>query len=244
LAYEVVQGNRHDPRNALQWDKVVLNLLGQETYTPLQPWVYRVRQDGAFAGATLAYVDDLRPVGNSKDHCFSVAHQTASRLGYLGIQNASRKTRPPSQTPDAWASILAQVSPEGITISTSQEKWDKAKEMLQAIRAEWEANGVLNHKLLEQCRGFFIHLQRVYPAIAPFLKVVHLTLDWWRPGQNQEGWRLADWDPDLEVEVMTTAAETIEPVTRFSDDLESLELLFSLDVPPLPMLIYLYLWVC
>jgi hypothetical protein len=162
----------------------------------------------------------------------------------LGIQNASRKTRPPSQTPDAWASILAQVSPEGITISTSQEKWDKAKEMLQAIRAEWEANGVLNHKLLEQCRGFFIHLQRVYPAIAPFLKVVHLTLDWWRPGQNQEGWRLADWDPDLEVEVMTTAAETIEPVTRFSDDLESLELLFSLDVPPLPMLIYLYLWVC
>lgn len=43
---------------------------------------------------------------------------------------------------------------------------------------------------------------------------------------------------------MTTAPETIKPVTRFSDDLESLELLFSLDVPPLPMLIYLYLWVC
>jgi hypothetical protein len=74
------------------------------------------------AGATPAFVGDLRLVGSSEDHYFQVAHQTASRLGYLGIQNASRKTRPPSQTPGAWAGVIAEVGWAGIGIKTSQEK--------------------------------------------------------------------------------------------------------------------------
>jgi hypothetical protein len=96
LAFEVANGNQHDMKNALQWEDVILNLPGSSSYNPLQPWVYRIRRDKAMAGATPAYMDDLRPVGNSKMHCFAVSHQTASRLSYLGIQNAARKTRPPS----------------------------------------------------------------------------------------------------------------------------------------------------
>jgi hypothetical protein len=85
LAYEVVQGNKHDLSNALQWDRVMFNLPGQTDYNPFHPWVYRIKKYGLLAGATPAYVDDLRPVGNSEAHCFAVAHQTASHLGYLGI---------------------------------------------------------------------------------------------------------------------------------------------------------------
>jgi len=43
---------------------------------------------------------------------------------------------------------------------------------------------------------------------------------------------------------MTTAPETIEPVTRFSDDLESLELLFSPDVPPRHVVRSQHLFTC
>jgi hypothetical protein len=107
LAYEVANGNQWDVKNALQWEDVVFNLPCSPAYNPLQPWVYRVRQDKSMAGATPAYVDYLRPVGNSESHCFTVSHHTASRLSYLGIQNATRKTRPPSQQPGAWAGILA-----------------------------------------------------------------------------------------------------------------------------------------
>ncbi len=233
LAYEVANGCRHDPTNALQWDRVALNLPGDPSYTPCQPWVYKVRRDGHMAGSTPAYVDDLRPVGYSEEHCFLVGHQTASRLGYLGIQNASRKTRPPSQRPGAWAGIVAQVSADRITVSTSQEKWEKAQTMLRAIRSEWAATGTLNHKSLEQRRGFFVHLQRVYPAIAPFLKGMHLTLDSWRPGRDHEGWRMTDWDPDLEVPSSSSPPTLVHPVPRFGDDLDCLDDLFASDTPPL-----------
>jgi hypothetical protein len=121
LAYEVSNGDWHDPRNALQWDTVVLNLPGSDDYTPTHPWVYRITKSGDMAGSTPAYVDDLRPVGSTAEHCFQVAHQTGSRLGYLGIHNASRKTRPPSQKPWAWAGIIAKTDGTTITVCTSQE---------------------------------------------------------------------------------------------------------------------------
>ena len=234
LAFEVANGNQHDMKNALQWEDVILNFPGSSSYNPLQPWVYRIRRDKAMAGATPAYMDDLRPVGNSKMHCFAVSHQTASRLSYLGIQNAARKTRPPSQELGAWAGILARSSGSAITICTAQDKWDKAKSMLQAIRSEWESTGMLDHKLLEQRRRFFVHLQRVYPAIVPFLKGIHLTLDRWRPGRDEDGWRIPDWEIDLELTptASSSAPEFVRPVSRFGDDLESLESLFAPLVPP------------
>ena len=235
LAYEVANGCRWDSKNALQWNRVVLNLPGDSQYNPVHPWVYWLRSDHHMAGATPANVDDLRPVGYSEEHCFAVAHQTASRLCYLGIQNASRKTRPPSQEPGAWAGILARVSQDHITVCTAQEKWDKAKGMLQAIRTEWDTTGVLNHKLLEQRRVFFVHLQRVYPAIAPFLKGIHLTLDGWRPGRDADGWRLHDWDEEVAAlgnPSPSVAPVTVQPVTRFEEDLDSLESLFAPTAPP------------
>jgi hypothetical protein len=78
-----------------------------ESYDPILPWVHRVQKDGSIAGGTPGYVDDLHTVGHSKGYCRALSHQTASRLGYLGIQNASGKTRPPSQEPGAWTGIIA-----------------------------------------------------------------------------------------------------------------------------------------
>jgi hypothetical protein len=61
---------------------------------------------GRIAGDVLAFVDDFRASGYSREAAWAVGHQLASRLQYLAIQDAPRKRRPPSQTPGAWAGAI------------------------------------------------------------------------------------------------------------------------------------------
>jgi len=190
-ATEILRGDRTDPLNAYRWDELVLNLPGSVSYNPQQPWLKKIRADsGKIAGDTVTYVDDLRSLGESKLECWRVVHQTGSRLGYLGIQNAPRKTRPPSQTPGAWAGTVAESGREGVGVKCAAEKWAKGKALLESLRVQLEESQLLEHKPLEQTRGFFIHIQRTYPNMTPFIKGMHLTLDGWRPGRDSEMWKL------------------------------------------------------
>ncbi len=106
----------------MQFDSVYLNLPGNPEYDPLNPWVCRRRLDGKIAGWVPTYVDDMRPVGSLEVECWAVARAKASRYGYLGIQVTSRKTRPPSQSPGAWAGTIAKVGPAGVGVACSQDK--------------------------------------------------------------------------------------------------------------------------
>lgn len=74
---------------------------------------------------------------------------------------------------------MAITSEEGVLVSVTLDKVNKAKAQLNELLQELETKGVLNHKALEKKRGFFNHLQCTYPAITPFLKGFHLTLDGW-----------------------------------------------------------------
>jgi hypothetical protein len=197
LADEVARGNPSDPSNPFQWTAVVLNLPGSPDYSPRLPWVFRVRADGHMASDVVTYVDDMRSVGHSRDSCWEVGHTLACWYSWLGIQVTSRKTRPPSQTPGAWAGAVVSTGAQGVGVKCSQDKCDKAKALLQDILAELERSDQLQYKPLEQKRGFFIHLQRTYPCITPFLKGFHNTLDGWRAGRDTEGWKLTRRDSTL-----------------------------------------------
>jgi hypothetical protein len=96
LADEVTQGDRSSKTNPFQWEKVILNLPGLSIYDPTQPWVYRITRTGAKRSGGPTYVDDVRMVGSSLQHCWDVAHRFSTILAYLGIQVATRKTRTPS----------------------------------------------------------------------------------------------------------------------------------------------------
>jgi hypothetical protein len=241
IAEETVLGDRLSPSNPLRWDHVKLNLPGMSAYDPTQPWVSRRREDGSIAAGVCRFVDDLRPVGPSVEECWSVTHTLACCYNHLGLQITSRKTRPPSQHPGAWAGSHVVIQDGNIGVTCGVEKWLKAKRLLDSLLAELNQGPQLVHKTLEQWRGFFVHLQRTYPCITPFLKGVHLTLDGWRPGRDSEGWKTpsAYVDADMVLawgmESLDTPLEAptlVTAVPRLRDDLSCLAQLFQPDHSP------------
>ncbi len=47
----------------------------------------------------------------------------------------------------------------------------------------------LPHKELLLDQGFLVYVTQTYPAMVPYLKGFHLTIEMWRGGQDVEGWK-------------------------------------------------------
>jgi hypothetical protein len=226
-----------------------MNLPGEEDYTPSLPWVSKVVREGdceKIAGDFFTYIDDIRTCGQSDEHCWAVSRKVAVMCSYLGIQDAPRKRRAPSQTPGAWAGSSVAIMKEGVAVTVSQEKWDKMKMMVNKWKARVDGKEDCNRKELESDVGFLIYVTRTYPAMKPYLKGFHLTLHGWRPGRGDSGWRDAslevgrdreDWS-NLEgqgsiFESRTGEPERVSPVPRLKDDLGALAMLTDSVIPPL-----------
>lgn len=194
IAEEVVRGDRHDSENPFQWTSVELNLPGMIDYDPTKSWLYKLRQDGKEACDLFTFVDDERVIGPDKDLAWQAGHRLASIQAYLGIQDAARKLREVSQTPGAWAGSVVHILPEhGVCVLTSPEKWER----LRGILKKWldlmntgEAN--LSHKDLLSDRGFLVYVSKTYPAMIPYLKGFHLTIEMWRGNRDQDGWKMKE----------------------------------------------------
>jgi hypothetical protein len=79
---------------------------------------------------------------------------------------------------------------EGVYVSVSQEKWAKAKKMVNDTATEVdESKAWLKYKRLESGCGFLLYVRRTYPSMMPYLKGFHLTLDGWRRGRDNDGWK-------------------------------------------------------
>ena len=98
---EFIRGNPNRSDNAMRYNRVILNLPCMENYDPRQPkvmkWINQARNNvGAVAGDLITFVDDCRITGFLKEHCHEVHRQVASRIQFLGMQDAPRKFRPPT----------------------------------------------------------------------------------------------------------------------------------------------------
>jgi len=133
---EIVWGDRSEPRNIFRWDRIQLNLPGSPDFDPILPWVSKVFTDCLEDGKLIeqiacdfaTFVDDMRAAGYSLKATWQVMHTIASRLNYLGIQDAPRKRRSPLKMEmGAWTGALQQIFDALIVSLTSQEKWDKGK---------------------------------------------------------------------------------------------------------------------
>ena len=115
------KGDRHKGGNPFEWDQVELNLPGSEAYSPSKPRVYKIRKDGRIAGDLFVYIDDLRITGVSEESCWEGAHQVSSRMSWLGIQDAPRKRRRPSQEPGAWTGTVVHSSKGEVSVLIGQK---------------------------------------------------------------------------------------------------------------------------
>jgi hypothetical protein len=77
-----------------------------------------------------------------------------------------------------------------VYVSVSQEKWDKSKTVIKATKDKMEENdGWLRRKVLESQRGFLLYVTRTYPAMVPYMKGFHLTINEWRTVRDSERWK-------------------------------------------------------
>ena len=168
---EFAKGDLHDMSNPFGFDSLSLNLPGMETYDTLLPKVVKWNSKRSTqSGDVITFVDDVRIVGSSKEHCRSVHRQFMSRMQYLGIQDAPRKYRPPSQDQaGAWTGTIFKITKDAITKSVSVEKWLKGKEIisnvLKIISDHPFERPVLNRKELERHTGFLNHLTMTFDDI-------------------------------------------------------------------------------
>ena len=199
---EFARGNPVRVGNPMGYDRVRLNLPGMESYNPVLPKVMKWREDrkhvggGHVAGDVVTFVDDVRVTGYSKSNCWDVYHQFASRVQYLGMQNAPRKFRPPSQADaGAWTGTIFKIGSDHITKSVSQEKWEKGREMIERHHLEIgrssDSRPFLDRRRLEKETGFLNHLSMTYETMIPFLKGFYLTLNSWREGRDENDWKLS-----------------------------------------------------
>ena len=254
LAEEFVRGNEADPKNPLHWSEVKLNLIGNKDYNPSLPNV--MKWNGVYqriAGDIKAFVDDLRAIGWSLDHAWEIAHLIASRLLYLGIQDAPRKRRIDN---GPWAGCIYISTTNKIQRTVTIDKWSKGKgyinELNEAIHVKKLSK--LNFKYLEKIRGYLCHLAMTFNIIFPYLKGFHQTLCSYLPKRNEDGWKIRDleWLGYLEQEKSsgrisekeaenllnfkydpTNRPESVNLLPRFYSCLEALTLFFEAKDPPI-----------
>ena len=237
---EMIFGERRDDGNAFQWDHVRLNLPGSQHYDPSLPWVSKVRKDGHIASDVFDYVDDLRPTGHDEEACWKATRQAGATINHLGCQDASRKRRKPKQRPGAWAGSVICTENGEVTITVSQEKWEKTQRYIDWIRELLDQGEDIPFKELERVRGFLIYTTRTYPEMIPYLKGVHLTLDGWRGNRDRDGWKFVGLVDDDEKRfdflyyghTNDEPPVKVVPVPRLQSDIQALHQLTSSRSPP------------
>ena len=242
IASEIIKGNRKSENNVFRWDRVRLNLPGQNNYDPTIAWVSLVRKDGTLAAELFKFVDDLRPTGPGKKDAWDAARRTASILNWLGLQDAPRKRRGSSQTPGAWAGGLIKIIEKREAVHVSEDKWKKNIRLLNeaALMVKRSPESV-NRLRLEEIRGFMVYVMQTYPALQPYLMGFHLSIDSWRPGRRDDGWRESsqviqklkddgDWTyhgPE------DRGPKLVTPAPRLARDIEALQSMCQSTAPPI-----------
>jgi hypothetical protein len=134
LAEEFIRGNMLERSNPFFWDKLILNLPGSDDFDPRRPKVMKWDTLNKWLACDLVvFVDDLRATGPTVELTWALSHTVSARIQYLGIQEASRKRRPPTRSPGAWAGGAFHTSSTNVHMSISQEKWDKGKLLVGSL---------------------------------------------------------------------------------------------------------------
>jgi hypothetical protein len=127
-------------------------------------------------------------LGPNETECWKASQRVPSGLASLGIQDAARKRREASLEAGAWKGSVVHTSEGEVVVLATMEKWTKLKECIAWMWNHHEDVDGMDHSLLESKRGFLVHMGQTYPALKPYMKGVHATLESWRQGRDNDGW--------------------------------------------------------
>ena len=220
----------------------------------------KIRSDGHLAAEICVHVDDGRPTGHCKDLTWRAARAYGSGCSRRGIQDASRKRTLPTESPGPWAGTVTCTEGGSLVGMVSQEKWDKTKGLLKEL-TDMLTKGPLPLQCMLEIRGFLMYVVRTYPWLNPYMKGMHLTIDSWRAGRAEDGFKMtakelqvfesskwanvglpcrrADEEEDggtpttrVPEEERAPVMVVVEPVPRYLRDLECLVKLTDTSEPP------------
>jgi hypothetical protein len=257
-AMEIIKGDRKNESNPFYWSDVILNCPGALAYDPGMPRVYK-RNDllDCIAADCVTFVDDLRTIG-TRELVQRATHRVETLMGYLGLQDATRKRRAISQNPGEWTgSKSVSIPGVGLFVTVSLKKWDKAKRIINDLLDSYDkedpkSSPEMNLKGLEQKVGFLVHLSMAYPLMVPYLRGFYLTMNSWRKGRDEEGWKspafsfaktmgnLSRNEDYLETELLEPelngAPSSVYPVPVLREHLSALSSLFRKPEPTLRLI--------
>jgi hypothetical protein len=188
LKFEVY-GDRRVLSNSFHWEKVVWNLPGTQGYRADLPWVMKIRWDGHLAAEVFVYVNDEQVVAHNEDLTWRAGRSYGAGCSRWGVQDASRKRTSPLQTPGPWAGTVTHTSGGRVVGMVLQEKWERTKQMVDELKVAAARGPMLLQRLLE-IWGFLMYVVRTYTWLNPYMKGLHLTIDSWRSGRAEDGFRL------------------------------------------------------
>ena len=118
VAEEFLLGIPSQLSNPCEYQDVKLNLPGTKAYQPGKPWFSILAYDSSLVSLLAIYMDNERIHTSSYEKAWACAHQVATREAYLGMQDAGRKRRPPSQNAGAgaWAGAIVRTNGEEVGI--------------------------------------------------------------------------------------------------------------------------------
>jgi hypothetical protein len=193
-------------------------------------------------------MDDFHLTGSDAEDCLRAYRKAARICNYLAIQDAPRKRQELSRAPVPWAGSMVYTGDitADVRIVMSRMKWAKAKRLLATLHELVLASEWVDHKVLERTRGFMVYVEHTYKLSTPFLMGLHMLIDGWRPGRDDEGWRLRqaeveasrDSDEEGDDEGLTHLGKTLPPcqvkyVPRLLSYLKVMMELTAAEDPPL-----------
>ena len=190
---EACMGDRHDPSNAWQWDRVHLNLPCSMHYDSSLPRVMLIRKDGKLATRQATFVDDIHPTGRDEGgdkHTKRACSQLKSRMNSRGNRAEDRKYRPPSATPGAWNGKIMHTDTPFPKMSTTQKKWTRLRDGLDWIWSVAQTTDVVSTIELRRWVGLAVHVTEVYADARSYLKGVFNALESFCWNRDLDGWRL------------------------------------------------------
>ncbi|KAL7574328.1 hypothetical protein ACA910_008435 [Epithemia clementina (nom. ined.)] len=193
FAEELARGAPTNTTNPCQYSKVWLNIPGAITYDPNLPWVMKWNSHvEQIAGDVVTFVDDLRASGYSVENAWQVGRRIASRLQYLGIQDAPQNAdhRPSRQVHGLKPVFKMEVA--NIFKTSTQEKWHTGKARLLKYTSGLSKcqNPLFDYKEMRSDLRYFVHQVMTYSCLMPFLKGFFLLMSTWRDGRDDDGWKL------------------------------------------------------